>query len=498
MFPESSRVGASVVAGPGCSLLAGAGSPAGGAKAQARARLEEAIASVPGLVQQGGDGAGEFAEALLGCADPEAGAMDLRNLDESAGQAWVKLPASAWQAVDDWMRAQSPDGLRQIALPAARSAADLKGLAGAIGGLAHLELLCLAAPRQGLLVDLSDLGPQVARPHVVVALAQGMTPCEVLLPQHLSMEYDSGGVVSPQRLPVHRVPAREGAKAGAAGAERPLHPGASRETPLGLVYFSTPRRPDGRPLEADGKGAQPVHLLNLNGQVGFQKATSAAPDPEKDIIVCRHLSLQWIQDRQAWGQAKQAHPGKAAQADFYARYKSEEGLKGLVPASMDRQFEEALAQWPLQAVAPLTFGDFLSREFGELEVPQYRHFIVSSRNHAMALELRTKQRKDGSTAYVVNFYDPNRTATHRRIVVSSPDRLEGKPLEHWLSASALKAYGLDQAMLGVSTCPPPQAREGKASGLAQAPGEKPAQGEPAGQEAVQEASQGQGEAGKGG
>jgi len=67
-----------------------------------------------------------------------------------------------------------------------------------------------------------------------------------------------------------------------------------------------------------------------------------------------------------------------------------------------------------------------------MELGDVRHFLVVSDNHAMALELQYKANKSLKPQYVVNFYDPNKTITHKRVTIGDPNQLAGENIANRL------------------------------------------------------------------
>lgn len=179
--------------------------------------------------------------------------------------------------------------------------------------------------------------------------------------------------------------------------------------------------------------------FHLNGTAHF--TDSKAP------IVCRHLALNWIARRQAHHTGHRLSDGetKAAETKSSRRFtnfavSSVQGIQDNVPASTEAAFQGIAADRSKSAaiVYLSQLSDFLKQEYSSMAPGQNRHFCLVSTNHAMAVELRCKEDEVSGRSYVLNFYDPNRTVTSRRMVFKSPEDVSVAaqhliPAEAWVS-----------------------------------------------------------------
>ena len=143
-------------------------------------------------------------------------------------------------------------------------------------------------------------------------------------------------------------------------------------------------------------------LLNLNGKVNFRGTQTK--------IVCRHLAVHWLLDK----------PLNEAGKISYRPFQSAENLQKTVARASDALYEHYITHSAeAHLVANDEWGTFLARQFREMEESQGvsapKRFLLNSENHAMACELKIKLDQDSASVYVVHFYDPNSTGTHRRI-----------------------------------------------------------------------------------
>ncbi len=151
--------------------------------------------------------------------------------------------------------------------------------------------------------------------------------------------------------------------------------------------------------------------------------------PESDSpIACRHLALDWIARRQAHlagypGGESKTMEGKSSSRFTNLKVSSQEELQKNVLPTTEGQFHRIAADREKSAaiVYLSQLSDFFKQEFSSLAPGQHRHFLLVSTNHAMAVELRCKERAASSPCYVLNFYDPNRTVTSRRMVFERPE-----------------------------------------------------------------------------
>lgn len=125
-----------------------------------------------------------------------------------------------------------------------------------------------------------------------------------------------------------------------------------------------------------------------------------------DVIECRHLALEWIE------QLRTSPSGKPD----YRRLDSVDAVSAHVSPSREAEFDALLAHADeVHLVEIDRWGEFASRQFRQLEIEGVaaKRMIIGSGAHAMAVEFKRKL-NEGKTRFVQNVYDPNMTNVHRR------------------------------------------------------------------------------------
>ena len=131
-------------------------------------------------------------------------------------------------------------------------------------------------------------------------------------------------------------------------------------------------------------------------------------------IACRHLAVHWLLHRPL------LENGKIDYAAFRSKKRLHKAFRGENERAFEYYFDNCTNT---HLVENNRWGKFLAKQFQEMEqVGKYtdpKRMLICSENHAMACELKIKIGADGHPSYVVRFYDPNHTASHRR--VRTPD-----------------------------------------------------------------------------
>lgn len=150
---------------------------------------------------------------------------------------------------------------------------------------------------------------------------------------------------------------------------------------------------------------------NLNGQVAFADGGYNS----HHTICCRHLATLWALQVLATGKPD------------YAAFGTEAALKQGVSSKMQPLYERLLTASAENHLVPLTdWGPFVSEQLRTIAASRdtaSKVTLVSSGSHVMAMNLKVKHEPDGPL-YVANFYDPNLTATHKRIASKDLGRFE--------------------------------------------------------------------------
>ncbi|MFY7914038.1 MAG: ShET2/EspL2 family type III secretion system effector toxin, partial [Rubrivivax sp.] len=187
---------------------------------------------------------------------------------------------------------------------------------------------------------------------------------------------------------------------------------------------------------------QDVIETNLN-------LTAEFPD-ESGKIACRHLTADWILRRQAHLAApsypKPSEKPAAVDEESPARFSfAPVASSGLIAENLSKSAYEAFEDRIMsphcrRSIVHLSrLSDFVKDQFATLESGQNRHFLCATLNHAMGIELRCKPAQGGGPRYVLNFYDPNRTVTSRRIGLDSLDEI-ALDVRDLLSQAYLQTY----------------------------------------------------------
>lgn len=181
---------------------------------------------------------------------------------------------------------------------------------------------------------------------------------------------------------------------------------------------------------------QDDHLtkLNLNGKVPFPNAS------EEAFIECRHLVTQRV-----LAQANTTD-GKFRVNPNFETLESRALIPELFTSQqkIEIQYENLIRQSPEVHLLNINdIGSALYEQFNKMKASEepFRLLILNTHDHVMSLRLRIKQDKNQNTIHVVEFYDPNKTATHLRMAhsdISAIDKL--KPSDLIPSAKMLNKY----------------------------------------------------------
>jgi hypothetical protein len=190
------------------------------------------------------------------------------------------------------------------------------------------------------------------------------------------------------------------------------------------------------PYHSDKPGRDPA--IDLNGRVRFANSD--------ETIVCRHLAMHWLKE-------------KAQQADGKVDYGVLGGptaLQGAVAESMEHDWNVAInADHESHLLDCNRFGEFIQAQFAAM-APESgpvssRGVLLLTEDHAMAAELKIKRDGDGALRYVVNFYEPNTTATHRRMRTSDLDTAGTLTVDDFINPQRdfRDKFGKDAAILAI-------------------------------------------------
>lgn len=348
-------------------------------------------------------------------------------VNASLGSTISRLSSQGWDALQLHAQATQKGGICEVALGEGvnLTPCSVMGLAR-LPQLRHLSFQPQPSHSE---INLRRLNPTVDGLHV-----QLIGP--IVSPLMLTLPEDS-------RAHAHADEASL-AKAMVRHVDRQGQPVGEPRVLSGLMYFRRPVDFGPTTAAADFRTAQAQAIdLNLNCTVEF--APSRAKRPGLSTIACRHLGIQWLRDRAQFHQIK-ASQGALQTPFSYRAFKTAQALRRHVPATTQGDYERLMQQGTRSLLEPRNFGRALATEFAGMQPGQTRRFALTSNNHLMAVELRVKpvmqNGQQTGVRYVVNFYDPNPTATHKRLVVDSPEALHGLSLARWTGTDGLADYAL--------------------------------------------------------
>lgn len=330
--------------------------------------------------------------------------VDFRLVSPMMALLIARLPPEAWDALQQHAVQSSGGGIRNVLLPDTIPGAS-PGLMDGINRLPELRSVSLACKGRSQ-IDLRGFRQASGRmPDVEVRCLEDW-PLVVSAPPGMQV-HASANFVSLNKWWVHyKEP----------GSELVLE----ARTLAGQNYHHQHLGIDGRATPAR-QAAQMDIRLNCEAQ--FPLASDAALMNDRRIA-CRHLALQWLHDRAEHLESKV----EVGTARFpYGPYESREGIIDHVPARMDVEYHRLMKAGAQSLCEAGQFGNWVSSELGRLRDGQTVRFAIETHNHMMSVELRHK-----GSEYILNFYEPNATATHQRMVVHDPRQLQGKSLENWI------------------------------------------------------------------
>ena len=208
--------------------------------------------------------------------------------------------------------------------------------------------------------------------------------------------------------------------------------------------------------------------LSLNAEANFSIFSAPGISP----IKCRHLSLQWLIDRaqrhlaptqspsglshltqpltESSFQTSSQTPSQPSTKPFtYENYHTKESIAKHTLPSTDHFFYPITSVLPDNHLVEVScFGQFLAQRIAAMATGENQYFFMVSLEHAMALEIRKKldpysapySAPHSAPYYVINFYDPNMTASHLRLVLLQPEDAAHLTLENWLPRAVIRHY----------------------------------------------------------
>ncbi|EQB7292858.1 ShET2/EspL2 family type III secretion system effector toxin (plasmid) [Escherichia albertii] len=169
--------------------------------------------------------------------------------------------------------------------------------------------------------------------------------------------------------------------------------------------------------------------INLNGQVS---------DNNGSIIWCRHISSYW----------SDFFCGNSGKID-YEIFSSPQLLSKAIVVEENKGTNNIKGD--VYFVENESWGEVIYNVFRQMEQEKkaYTALEIHSPGHTMALGIKIK--KDKENKLVINFYDPNQTATHKRVFFCTKNIIDVRKLTAYdfLSEACLKCYGLKEETLSL-------------------------------------------------
>lgn len=166
------------------------------------------------------------------------------------------------------------------------------------------------------------------------------------------------------------------------------------------------------------------------------------PDESQQAVECRHLSYVFAM-----------HGSK--KRSLFTVFSQEAGIRTRFDTQLKKiesEFEDAIRNAPQGCKHVITsenFGQYLQSVARVLtqapravDSPAQANCLLVTTDHAMALHLEKKY-KDGVQYFAGKVYDPNDTASYKRVEQFTAEGFADLRLEDFLGASAVRGYALD-------------------------------------------------------
>lgn len=184
--------------------------------------------------------------------------------------------------------------------------------------------------------------------------------------------------------------------------------------------------------------------------------------------VCRHITTWWFGARAAHRAEKLRGTTEPA-ADMYEVLRHRRTFRTVVFPDLHEQYYHALENATRNImVGNDKFGEVIEKEFRHMrrgELPATRRFQVNSTTHAMGLELKVKNGRNGKPEYSLVFYDPNMSETHVRIKYHHYREARGLTVTSLLNNSSLNTAYFDDQLPVVTLCDLDSVEPGKKRSL---------------------------------
>lgn len=169
--------------------------------------------------------------------------------------------------------------------------------------------------------------------------------------------------------------------------------------------------------------------LDLNGKVPFK-------DKPDSVIVCRHLVTQRL-----IAQASQPD-GKYRFSQDFETLEHPTLIEAAIPLKQESENLRSnitILSNEVHRVKANDLGFQLQQQFKVMVNNQepVRLFLLSTEEHDMSMRLRVKSDANQNTKYVIEFYDPNYTATHKRVAFSDAQKIAKLDLSDFIGSKQL-------------------------------------------------------------
>jgi hypothetical protein len=137
-----------------------------------------------------------------------------------------------------------------------------------------------------------------------------------------------------------------------------------------------------------------------------------------ELAVCRHITTWWFGARAA-RRAEKLRGELDPSNDMYSALANRRSFQKAIARATNQRYHDAFSGATRNLlVGNDKFGLVIEKEFRRMrrgDIPATSQFQMNSNTHAMGLELKVKNGRNGKPEYSLVFYDPNMSESHVRI-----------------------------------------------------------------------------------
>ncbi|BBE10226.1 Putative enterotoxin [Mycoavidus cysteinexigens] len=160
-------------------------------------------------------------------------------------------------------------------------------------------------------------------------------------------------------------------------------------------------------------------------------------------IACRHLAYNEIILEQGHIEEKESG-GQLYERKSDNRYfhLSEGGIESEITLEHEIGYNKIVNEATENYVVGHTqWEEFLKDQFPDITPDSPKQMLMVSGNHVMAISLSTKNATHiKPKQYIIEFYDPNDTLTHKRIIMDNFDKLGGMGINDLMQEESIRTY----------------------------------------------------------